>query len=315
VLFDAPSLTHTPAAPPASDPRRLHERDDEVLARLDGVRDRFRLYDEFLLGERVGQRRAVRDFRGYPAVDPLTNRRYLDVLEYARRDPGILTDVNVRWVLPASHFRFGTTMSFLLPLTGGAFVPRGDQIFEAKHPAPLIAWYGAATLVADPAQVLSQVRAIEEPSGERRRAVIEPAAVAQDPQLARLLTAATSAPGSAPGTLASYAPDEIAFTIDAPREGIVVLNELTFPGWTVEVDGEPAVPVSANYLLRAVRVGSGHHAICWRFAPPGLRILLDGYVLALAIMLVAAAWPRRPRPATQAGPPDRGQPRSSRPVG
>jgi hypothetical protein len=324
VLVDAPTFTHTPALLPASDPRRLHERDDQILGRLDGIRDRFRLYDEFVLGERVGQRRAVRDFRGYPAIDPLTNRRYLDVLDHAKHDPAILTDFNVRWVLQGYHFRFGTTASFAPALAvDSAFVPRGDQIFEARHPAPLVAWYGAVTLVSDPKQVLAVMRAPDqrgnqtgdqsgnrsvdlghdpssdlsgthggEPVGERRRAVIEPDAVVQDPTVLRL---AFAAPGSVDGALVSYAPDAIAFTIDAPRDGIVVLNEIAFPGWTVEVDGSPGTPVVANYLLRAVTVGPGPHRIRWRFAPPHLRALIDGYLLALAIMLVAAAWPRRAR--------------------
>lgn len=294
VLLDAPAFIHTPAALPASDPRRLHERDDEILARLDGIRDRWRLYDEFLLGERVGQRRGVRELRGYPAIDPLTQRRYVDLLEYARRDPAILTDFNVRWVLQGYHFRFGPGASFVAPLgtRAGAFVPRGDQIFEAAHPAPLIAWYGATTLVTDPKQVLPAVRAAQAPSGERGRAVVELDAVIQRPEVARL---AFAAPASVAGTLVSYAADEIAFTVEAPREGVVVLNELAFPGWGVEVDGVAQPALRANYLLRAVHVGPGHHAIRWRFAPRGVRGLLDGYLLALAIMFVAAAWPRRAR--------------------
>jgi len=320
VLLDAPAFTHTPAALPASDPRRLHERDDAILARLDGIRDRWRLYDEFVLGERVGQRRAVRDFRGYPALDPLSQQRYVDVLDYAKRDPAILTDMNVRWVLQGYHFRFGTTASFVPPLGAGAgagaFVARGDGIFEARNPAPLVVWYGATVLVTDPKRVLSAVRRIEERSGiagggdpdgfaggagvlprgiDRRRAVIEPDAVAQRPALAHLELAA---PAAVTGTLVSYAADEIELTVEAPREGIVVLNELAFPGWTVEVDGAPAVALRANYLLRAVYTGPGHHAIRWRFAPPGQRGLVDGYLLALAIMAVAAAWPRRSRTAT-----------------
>jgi hypothetical protein len=116
--------------------------------------------------------------------------------------------------------------------------------------------------------------------------------VVRDPSLLGL---ALAAPGSVPGALVSYEPDAIAFTIDAPRDGIAVLNELAFPGWTVEVDGEPGTPVVANYLLRAVHVGPGRHVVRWRFAPPHLRTLVDGYLLALAIMLVAAGWPRRPR--------------------
>src|SRR5262249_44090043 len=106
VLFDAPTFVHTAAAPPPSDPRQRHERDDAILARLDGVRDRFRMYDEFVLGERVGQRRGVRELRGCPAVDPLLHARYVDVLDHVRRDPEILAELNVRWVLQGLHFRF-----------------------------------------------------------------------------------------------------------------------------------------------------------------------------------------------------------------
>jgi hypothetical protein len=290
VLIDAPAFTHTPSAPPASDRRQLHERDDEILARLDGIRDRWRLYDEFVLGERVGQRRAVRDFRGYPAVDPLTYRRYVEVLEYARRDPAILTDFNVRWVLQGYHFRFGTSASFVPALdAAGPFTPRGDRIFEAKHPAPLVVWYGAVTL-APAKQVLAAVRAAQDASGARRRAVLEPEALARVPAVAGL---AFAAPAAVTGALVSYEPDEIAVTVDAPRAGVVVLNELAFPGWEVTVDGAPATPLVANYLLRAVHVGAGPHAIRWWFAPPHQRLLMDGYLLALAIMLCAAAWPRR----------------------
>jgi hypothetical protein len=302
VLIDAPSFVHTPSTPPAVDPRQLHGRDDAILARLDGVRDRFRLYDEFVLGERVGQRRAVRELRGYPAVDPLLHRRHVDVLDAVRRDPAILAELNVRWVLQGLHFRFGTGENRLPPLAGHpAFAARGDGIFEARHPAPLIAWYGAVTEAARPGEVLPAMRAIGEAAaagdGVRSRAVVERDAIVWMPALAAL---AAAAPGSVPGTLVAYEPDAIAVTVDAPRPGLVVLNELAVPGWTVEVDGEPAVPLRANYVMRAVYVGAGHHAIRWRFEPPGARALIAGYLLALAVMLAAAIWPRRPARSARA---------------
>ncbi len=299
VLFDAPTFVHRPTALPAAERRQLHPRDAEILALLDGVRDRWRVYDEFVLGERVGQRQRVRDFRGYPAVDPLCQRRYVDVLDYAKKAPAIVTDFNVRWVLQGPHFRFGNTASFLPRLTGPAFLARGGTVFEAAHPAPLVAWYGAARFVADAKQVLPAVRATEDADGVRRRAILEPDAIAAAPVVAAL---AGAEPGSVTGTLVHYAPDEIAIAVDAPRAGLVVLNELAFPGWTVEVDGAPATPLRANYLLRAVHVGPGAHAIRWRFEPPRIRALVSGYVLALAGMLAAAAWPRRRRSPAPARP-------------
>jgi hypothetical protein len=90
------------------------------------------------------------------------------------------------------------------------------------------------------------------------------------------------------GALVAYEPDAIAVTVDAPRAGLVVLNELAFPGWTVEVDGEAALALRADYVMRAVYVGPGHHAIRWRFEPPHARALIAGYLLALAVMLAAA---------------------------
>ena len=109
-LVDAPLFTFVePGAPPAAEARQTHAHDDEIVARLDGVHDRFRLYDEFVLGERAGARLQIRDFRGYPAIDPISLHRYVDVLEYAKRDAAIVTDFNVRWVLARPHFRYGNT--------------------------------------------------------------------------------------------------------------------------------------------------------------------------------------------------------------
>jgi uncharacterized membrane protein YfhO len=94
----------------------------------------------------------------------------------------------------------------------------------------------------------------------------------------------------------SYEPDEIVFTIAAPRAGLVVLNEIMFPGWRVTVDGKEATPLRANYLLRAVEVGPGTHTITWHFQPQLWRVLVGGYLLALMIMLAAVVVPHR-RPA------------------
>jgi hypothetical protein len=145
------------------------------------------------------------------------------VLDAVKRDPAILAELNVRWVLQGPHFRFGTGGNRVPPLAGHpAFVARGDGVFEARHPAPLVAWYGAVAEVARPDEVLPAMRAIAEaaPGGVRQRAVVERDAIAQLPALAALTGAA---PGSAQGALVAYEPDAIAVTVDAPRAGVVVL--------------------------------------------------------------------------------------------
>lgn len=286
-LLDAPAFTFVlPHAPPAADRRRTHEDEDKVIAKLAGARDRWRIYDEFVLGERAGARHRLRDFRGYPALDPISLRRYVDVLEYAKKNPAIITDFNVRWLLVRPHFRYGFSTSFV-SVPSPAFELRGDGLWEARHPAPLAQWVGAIAIAPQP-KVLDAVRASEDPDGVRRRAVLEPGDAALVPAAEQL---ATATPEARDGAITSYEPDAITLTIDAPRAGLVVLNEIMFPGWHVEVDGKAATPLRANYLLRAVAVTPGTHTITWRFEPRRWRVLVGCYLLALAIMLAAAVVP------------------------
>jgi hypothetical protein len=290
-LLDAPAFTFVlPHAAPAGDRRRTHEGEEAIVAKLDGARDRWRIYDEFVLGERAGARLRLRDFRGYPALDPISLRRYVDVLDYAKKDPAIITDFNVRWLLSAPHFRYGHSTAFV-QVPHSAFELRGGSLWEARHPAPIAQWYGAIAVVP-PRQALDAVRASQDGDGVRRRAVVEPADAARLPNMQLL---AGQQPEAREGKITRYEPDEITLTVDAPRDGIVVLNEIMFPGWQVEVDGKAATPLRANYLLRAVAVTQGTHTITWRFEPKRWRMLVGGYVLALAIMLAAAVVPRRGR--------------------
>jgi len=226
----------------------------------------------------------VRDFRGYPAVDPLSQTRYVDILEKARTEPAILAEFNVRYVLSAPHFRFQTQSSFVRMPAEGFHRVRGD-IFEADAPAPLVMWYGNAVIERDPARVLDDVR-----GAHHRWAVLE---LDDAKRLPYDLPFAER--GAVAGALVSYDADEIRATVDAPRAGLVVLNELWYPGWHIEVDGVEQPMLRANYVMRGVWVGAGKHAITWRFAPRDFPPLFAGYAFAWLILISAgvSAWRRR----------------------
>ncbi len=294
IANDVPFFQHTPAYPPAAEARRLHENDDLVLSQLGDVSVAYRLYDEFVMGERVGPRERVRDFRGYPAIDPLSQKRYLDVLQRAKTHPEILEAFNVRWILHAAHFRDGLFACFVNPpLPPAHFVDRGNGRHEALHPAPLAAWYGSVKLADSPKQALDLVENAEI-FGLRAYATVERdqlAAISPD-DLAAVLRAGGAGVAA---RVTSYEPDAIDLDVDAPATGVVVLNEVWYPGWDVTVDGEPARGFRADYLLRAVVVPRGHHAIAWRFHPTHFRPLFALYALALLGVLAAFVIPRRRR--------------------
>jgi uncharacterized membrane protein YfhO len=63
--------------------------------------------------------------------------------------------------------------------------------------------------------------------------------------------------------------------VDSLQPGILVLHEAYYPGWFVEVDGQPARLLRANVLFRGVEVNEGRHNVVFHFAPFSLANLRD----------------------------------------
>ena len=76
----------------------------------------------------------------------------------------------------------------------------------------------------------------------------------------------------------SWSPDRVEIEVDSMQPGILVLHEAYYPGWFVEVDGEPARLLRANILFRGVEVSEGRHNVVFRFAPFSLANLRDAAV-------------------------------------
>ena len=51
------------------------------------------------------------------------------------------------------------------------------------------------------------------------------------------------------------------------QPGVLIFSEIHDPGWRVWVDGQPAKPLRAYGLLRAVALPAGRHTIVWRYQP------------------------------------------------
>jgi hypothetical protein len=67
--------------------------------------------------------------------------------------------------------------------------------------------------------------------------------------------------------LTSFAPDRITLDAHLERAGLLVLGEVTYPGWRVYVDGQRTPLYEANGVLRAVVVPPGAVQVEFRFCP------------------------------------------------
>jgi hypothetical protein len=67
--------------------------------------------------------------------------------------------------------------------------------------------------------------------------------------------------------IVSWRPDRVDVEVDSAEPGVLVLHDLYYPGWVVEVDGKPAPLLRANVLFRAVEVSEGRHRVMFSYAP------------------------------------------------
>ena len=49
--------------------------------------------------------------------------------------------------------------------------------------------------------------------------------------------------------LTKYAPNQLHYTVESDKGGVLVFSEVYYPGWTATVDGQPTELGRVNYLL------------------------------------------------------------------
>jgi hypothetical protein len=82
-------------------------------------------------------------------------------------------------------------------------------------------------------------------------------------------------------------PDDLSFRIDLPQASVIGLRELMLPGWQVEVDGQPAAPVTESGFTRQVKVAAGTHTIRWIYRPASFRW---GCLVSLGSLAAMGLW-------------------------
>lgn len=275
---------------PGFEPRPDNLQDRAKVASLDGL-DEYRVYDEFLLEQRAGSRLGLREFRGYPANDPLTLSDYVTVVNAGIHAPQVLAEYNIRYIFYGPHSLKGWNRKQLAgapdELAPGRFRRLGPAIFEALAPAPMAAWYGGVQVVPR-GVVMSAVGAARDTAGVRRVAVIAAEEAARSGLAAALdpMTRA-AAPPSVPGRVTHLSTEEVEVEIEAPAAGVVVLNEVMFPGWRVEVDGRPERGFAVDLFLRGVVVPAGFHRVRWVYRPPAWGMLVALWWTGMSIFLLA----------------------------
>lgn len=95
-------------------------------------------------------------------------------------------------------------------------------------------------------------------------------------------------------TVIKYTPTEITLDVSAGAPGLLVLGEVTYPGWQAEVNGQPVPIVEADGVLRAVPIEAGHFTVRFRYRPTSLYVGMTVSIITLLVCCAGAAifWQR-----------------------
>ncbi len=83
-------------------------------------------------------------------------------------------------------------------------------------------------------------------------------------------------------SIISRQPTKLVIETNAPKESLLVLSEMHYPGWTVKVDGAESGLLRVNYNLRGVQVPAGKHLVEWSYWPESLT---KGAIISLMTAL------------------------------
>ena len=163
------------------------------------------------------------------------------------------------------------TKYFILPLQGGATMPLQNIYAQGNG------WFvDKINYVADANAEYAGVGKID----VRHEAVA-------DKKFESVLGQAQSNDSTAIVKLVKYEPNNLQYTIDSKKGGVVVFAEIYYPGWMATIDGQPAELGRVNYILRALNVKAGKHTVVLDFHPTSISTTETIAYIAIVILLLA----------------------------
>ena len=201
---------------------------------------------------------------GYHAAKPqrvqeLFNRRFNENAYWMRL-------LNVRFIVAAE--RYLQVPPMLRVVHEGA-----GQVLEFGAALPRVTVLGKYRVIAPPEAIFDSIAVGNIDSGTLTLLESDPGLTLGPVEGAR-------------ATIDSYRLNDVAVTVETPGPALVRLADLWYPDWVATVDGRPAAILRADYLLRAVAVPAGHHAIAFHYRSKAVR---NGLILTIVSLVVVLA--------------------------
>ena len=182
---------------------------------------------------------------------------------------GVMSEVDGRKLFPVLNML--NAKYFIVPLQGNATTSIQNLYAQGNG------WFvDKLTYVADANAEYAEVGKID----------VSHEAVA-DKKFEAVLGQTAANDSTASVVLTKYEPNNMTYTVNSAKGGVVVFSEVYYPGWSATIDGQPAELGRVNYILRALNVKAGKHEVVLDFHPSSISITETIAYTALAVLLLA----------------------------
>lgn len=259
-----------------------------VLSKDRDTRAVFRIANYDWAVGRLGPRFGLRDLVGHQPA--LTDPRFLALHKEALRSSAVLRAANVSVLATRTKPRGQESTRDL------RWIKPHRGLYRVKDPWPLAFWTDFVPVIDRPTDALVWMRMRASPSASLERPLLPDDF--DEEHWGSFRDGDRPDPRWVAATLTEQRTNRLGLEIDAPRPGIVVINEAWDAGWRAFVDDEPAPIYRANVLFRGIPVEAGRHRIRLSYDPPGVVALWATWLataLGLLGFAIAAAWRRTRR--------------------
>ncbi|WP_424041123.1 YfhO family protein [Prevotella pallens] len=182
---------------------------------------------------------------------------------------GVMSEVDGRKLFPVLNML--NAKYFIVPLQGNATTSIQNPYAQGNG------WFvDKLTYVADANAEYAEVGKID----------VSHEAVA-DKKFEPILGQTQTNDSTASVVLTKYEPNNMTYTVNSTKGGVVVFSEVYYPGWTATIDGQPAELGRVNYILRALNVKAGKHEVVLDFHPTSISTTETIAYAALIVLLLA----------------------------
>lgn len=263
---------------------------DERADKLEGLEKDWRILDEGVIGNGMGDRLSLRDFRGYSTN--FVYKRWTEIRKAMKNNTALLALFGIRYY-GAHKTNYHATVPQIAKVKEYRSLP--NRIYKNDNVMPAAFWIKKGCKAQNESDALNNIKNEKDFT---RRVILENAnnqyklpdcKVSDNNKTGSAPNYSLSTQNYKPARIINLKPNHVDIQVKAPHDGWLIVNESWYPGWVAYVDGKRQKTFAANYFQRATYCPKGKHLVRFAYEPfyfwPVISVALLTLIFTIIIII------------------------------